>query len=457
MRRTDILRVTVEDLAYGGKGVAKYEGKVIFVDGGLPGDTVDVALTKIRGSYCESYVKELVQPSPQRIKAFCQHFGVCGGCKWQNYEYPSQLQYKQEQLRQQLIHLGGIPDPPTEPIIGAKKLFYYRNKMEYSFGISESGGLTLGLHHAGSYDKIFDMHKCHLQSETANDILNFVKDECRRLNLPSYNMITHEGLMRFLLVRDGKQTGEIMVNLITGPNYESYKSAVIEMGMNLARKFETIKSLHWTINGQKANIAKWDIYPDGTRKGVLSGNDHIYENLGHCRYRISPDSFFQTNSYQAQVLYDTVIEFAEFSASDNVLDLYCGTGTIAIYIANLVGNVCGVESVSRAIEDAILNAKENGVSNVTFKCAEVENVINELDRCDKLVLDPPRAGLHKKALRGIIDMAPPMIIYVSCNPSTLARDVAIFTQNGYKLRRAVAVDMFPHTYHIEAVTKLVRE
>jgi 23S rRNA (uracil1939-C5)-methyltransferase len=457
MRKRDILRVTIEDLAYGGKGVAKYEGKVIFVDGGLPGDIVDACLTKIRGSYCESYVKELVQPSSQRMKPLCEHFGTCGGCKWQNYEYPSQLKYKEEQLRQQLIHLGGIPDPPTEPIIGAKKLFYYRNKMEYSFGIGESGQLTLGLHHAGSYDKIFDMHKCHLQSETANEILNFVKDECRRLNLPSYNMITHEGLMRFLVVRDGKQTDEIMVNLLTGPDHESYKQSILELGMNLKNKFAAIKSLHWTVNAQKSNIAKWDKYPEQTRNGVLSGNDHIYENLGHCRYRISPDSFFQTNSYQAQVLYDTVIDFAGFSASDNVLDLYSGTGTIAIYIANLVGNVIGVESVQRAIEDAVLNAKENGVANVTFKCGEVENLINELPRCDKLIIDPPRAGLHKKALQGIIDMAPSTIIYVSCNPSTLARDIAILTQNGYSLKRAVAVDMFPHTFHIEAVTKLVRQ
>lgn len=457
MRRRDILRVNIEDLAYGGRGVAKYEGKVVFVDNGLPGDTVDACLTKIRGSYCESYVKELIEPSPQRIKPLCEHFGTCGGCKWQNYDYPSQLCYKEEQLRQQLIHLGGIKEPPTEPIIGAKKLFYYRNKMEYSFGIGESGKLTLGLHHAGSYDKIFDMHSCHLQSESANEILNFVKDECHRLNLPSYNMITHEGLMRFLVVRDGKQTGDIMVNLLTGPNYESHKSAILELGLNLARKFESIKSLHWTVNSQKSNIAKWDKYPEETRNGVLSGNDHIYEQLGHCRYRISPDSFFQTNSYQAQVLYDTVIDFAGFTASDKVLDLYCGTGTIAIYIANLVGSVFGVESVSGAIEDAVLNARENGVSNAKFQCGEVENLINDLGKFNKVIVDPPRAGLHKKALGGIIDMAPPLIIYVSCNPSTLARDVAILIQNGYRLERAVAVDMFPHTYHIEAVTKLVRE
>jgi 23S rRNA (uracil1939-C5)-methyltransferase len=456
MRRYDILRLTIDDLAYGGRGVARHEGRIIFVEGGLPGEIADVMLTKLKRSYCEGVAKEIVQPSPQRMKALCQHFGVCGGCKWQNYEYPSQLKYKEEQLRQQLIHLGGIPDPPTEPIIGAKKLYYYRNKMEYSFGIGENGELTLGLHHGGSFDKIFDMHKCHLQSEIANEILNFVKDECRRLNLPSYNMITHEGLMRFLIVRDGKFTNEIMVNMVTGSDYESHITAMVEMGMNLARRFESIKSLHWTVNAQKANIARWDKYPQETRNGVLSGNDHIYEILGNCRFRISPDSFFQTNSYQAQVLYDTVIEFADFSASDSVLDLYCGTGTIAIYIANLVGKVCGVESVARAIDDAVLNAKENGVSNVSFKCGEVENIINELDRCEKLIIDPPRAGLHKKALQGIIDMAPPMIIYVSCNPSTLARDIALFTQSGYILKRAVAVDMFPHTYHIEAVTKLVR-
>jgi 23S rRNA (uracil1939-C5)-methyltransferase len=457
MKRNEILRLEIEDLAYGGRGVARHEGRVIFVEGGLPGDIVDVTLIRLKRSYCEGMATEVVRPAPHRVKPLCRHFGICGGCKWQNYDYPSQLKYKEEQLRQQLIHLAGIQNPPVEPIIAAKKLYYYRNKMEYSFGIGDGGGPILGLHQGGSFDKIFDMQKCHLQSELANEIVLFVKNECRRLNLPSYHIVNHEGLLRFLIVREGKFTNQTMVNLVTGNQYEPYKNAIMEMGNNLIQKFPLIRSLYWTINSQKANIARWDKVPDGIRGGLLSGHDHILERLGDCRFRISPDSFFQTNSYQAQILYDAVIDLAELTATDRVLDLYCGTGTIAIYIAGRVNKVIGVESVSRAIDDATLNARENGIPNVEFLCGPVEDIVDNLPKPEKLIVDPPRAGLHPRALEGILELAPPMIIYVSCNPSTLARDINIFAKNGYNLQRAVAIDMFPHTYHIEAVTKMVRD
>jgi 23S rRNA (uracil1939-C5)-methyltransferase len=455
LKRNEIIRAQITDLAYGGRGIAKINGKVVFVEGGLPGELLDIRITRIKREYCEAIVKEVIEQSPNRIKPACQHFGVCGGCKWQNYDYNMQLAYKAEQLKQQLIHLAGIAEPPVESVIGAKKIFYYRNKMEFSFGRTVEQHLVLGLHHAGYFDRIFDLQKCHLESEISNEIVLFVKAECLRLGLPIYDMIEHNGLMRFLIVREGKFTNEIMVNIVTGKEYSNYQDQMIELCKGLAEKFDQIKSLFWTINAQKANIARWDEYPEGFYNGLVYGRDHIYEKLGSYKFRISPNSFFQTNSFQAQILYDMVIDFADLNGMDKVLDLYCGTGTIAIYLSALAKSIIGVETVEGAVGDAIINAKENGVTNIDFVCGNVEEMALNFGKIDKVILDPPRAGLHAKALKGLIAMKPPVIVYVSCNPSTLARDIAGFIENGYQLQRAVALDMFPHTYHIEAVTKLI--
>lgn len=454
LKKKDVVELHVDDLAFGGQGVAKLDGKVIFVQDGLPGDFAKVIINRIKPDYCEGRVIEIINPSPYRIKPLCQHFEICGGCRWQNFEYDKQLEYKAEQLRNNLIRIGGIENPYLEPIISAKKIYNYRNKMEYSFNRNKDGDLFLGLHYAGFFDKVFNVEKCCLQSELSSEIVVFVRDECSRLKLPAYHIRNHIGLMRFLVVREGKFTGETLVNIVTSDQFEGYEDRLLGMGNNIASKFENINSILWTINSKKANIAIRDMLPPMLKNGIINGRDFIYEKLNNYRFRISADNFFQTNSFQAQVLYDTIIEYAEFNELDKVVDLYCGTGTIAIYISNLVKSVVGVEIMASSIDDAYINAKDNGIHNVEFVAGKVEDVVKEIGAYNKMIIDPPRAGLHPKALKGIIEIKPQTIIYVSCNPSTLARDIAGLVQAGYKLSKATAVDMFPHTYHIESIAKL---
>jgi len=455
LKKNDVIKLQVTDLAYGGRGVAEEGGKVVFVEKGLPGDILDVRIKKVKPDYCEGVTERIIQPSPHRCEPLCQHFGICGGCRWQNYNYNMQLKFKADQLKESLMRIGGLSNPPVEPIIGAKKIYFYRNKMEFSFNRDKNNNNLLGLHQTGFFDRVFDLNKCYLQSELSNEIVKFVKDECHRLHLPAYHIRNHDGLMRFLVIRESKFDSGVLVNIVTGKDYHGYEDSIVELGKNLADRFNRIESLLWTINSKKANIAKWDMYPEKLKNGILYGRDHIYEKLGRYRFRVSADSFFQTNPYQAQILYDTVVDYGQLSGLDDVCDLYCGTGTISVYISGLVRSVVGVESVAQAVFDARINAEENGLNNVDFIVGNVEDIIFELRKFNKVILDPPRAGLHPKALEKIVEISPEIVVYVSCNPTTLARDIAGFIQNGYNLQRAVAVDMFPHTYHIESVVKLV--
>lgn len=456
LRKNEIITVGIDDLAFGGKGVAKHEGKIIFVDGGLPGDKANARITKVKPNYCESKIEDIVKPSPFRINPVCEHFDICGGCKWQDYQYNMQLKYKQEQLRQHLIRIAGIDNPTVEPIIAARKTYFYRNKMEYSFHQDTNGDLLLGLHYQGFFDRVFNLNRCHLQSELSSQIVNFVRDECRKLNLPAYHIKEHKGLMRFLVIREGKFTNEILINIVTGGDYDKHAENIIRLGKAIAARFKNINSVIWSVNSRKANIARADSYPPMPDKGMIFGRDHIFEKLNEYKYRISADSFFQTNSFQAQLLYDTIIDYAGFSKNDIVCDLYCGTGTIAIHISGLVKSVIGIEAIESSVIDARSNAELNGVNNVKFVTAKVEDYTGQPGVFDKLIVDPPRAGIHPKALKGIINLSPKVIIYVSCNPATLARDIAGFKEAGYALEKSVAVDMFPHTYHIESVSKLTR-
>ncbi len=436
--------------------MAKYDGKVVFVDNALPGDIVSVKMTRRRKSYIEAVAVTLEKPSPFRQNPVCAHFGVCGGCRWQNYAYDRQLAYKAEQLKRQLIHLAGFADPPVEPPIGARKIYYYRNKMEFSF-TAGGEGLVLGLHRSGSFHEIFQLDTCHLQSELSNEIVSHVRAECLRSNLPAYDILNNSGLMRFLIVREGKHTGEAMVIFVTSAEFAGYEKKLVGLCESTAAAFPAVKGVFWMINGRKANIARWDMYPSGFSGGLVVGREYIYEILGGYRFRISPDSFFQTNSYQAQILYDVVIEFAAPKKTDRVLDLYCGTGTIAIFLAGADARGIGVESEAKAVADARLNAAENGIGNVEFVHASVERYIADAGPADIVVVDPPRAGLHPKALEGILKLDARKLVYVSCNPATLARDLRLLGEGGFELKRTVAVDMFPHTYHIESVSLLLKK
>jgi len=449
LKSGDTVRVTIDDLAFGGMGVARADGFVIFVEGGLPGDEIEARIFKVRGNFAESRIERLITRSEHRIAPACGHFGQCGGCKWQNLDYAIQKKYKENQVREAIIHIAGIPDPPVEPIIGAHKIYYYRNKMEFSFHAGDDGETVLGLHLAGRFRDVFQLEQCHLQSEISNQIVRFVRDRSRELNLPPYHIVDHEGYLRFLVIRDGKFTGQVLVNIVTGGGeYE----ALDTLGRELGQRFEQVVSVSHTVNSARANIAR------GDRERIIYGTDHIIEALGGKKFRISAGSFFQTNSYQAQRLYDLAVELAEPEKNERMLDLYTGTGTIAIYFSDLVKEAVGVESVGDAVADAVVNAKVNGVSNVEFLTADVEDfmriAVDQGQKYDLLILDPPRAGCHPRTLKYLAAMKPHKIVYISCNPATLARDLKSLTENGFELEKAIPLDLFPHTFHIEAVCRL---
>ncbi len=449
LRRGDIITVKITDLAFGGKGVAKVDGFVVFVETAVPGDTVEVKLDKVRGNYAEARPVRVVEPSLHRVTPACEHFDYCGGCKWQHLDYAIQTKYKHDQVKQALIHIGGIADPPVEPIIGAKKIYYYRNKMEFSFYIGKEGETLLGLHVAGRFQDIFQLNRCHLESETSNEIVKFVRARSVELGLPPYHIIDHTGFLRFLVIREGKFTGQTLVNFVTGKgDYPALQTLAEE----IARKFPEVAMVSHTVNPEKANIAR------GEKETILYGADHIYEKLGERKYRISANSFFQTNSYQVQRLYDLAIELAEPDRLERMLDLYTGTGTIAIYFSDLVREVVGVETVEDAIHDANANVKLNGIANCRFEVADVNIFMKQAvlagEKYDLVLVDPPRAGLHSDVVKSILALAPRKLVYISCNPATLARDVKDFVAGGYRLERAVPIDLFPHTFHIEAACRL---
>jgi len=451
-KRGQIVTLEITDLAFGGKGVARLDGFVVFVEGAVPGDVVEVEFDRVKGSYAESRIKRLITPSNSRVTPACEHFDYCGGCKWQHLDYAIQKKYKEDQVKQALIHLGGLESPQVEPIIGAHKIYYYRNKMEFSFHVGAEGEMLLGLHVGGRFQDIFQLNRCHLQSENSNEIVEFVRSRAIELGLPPYHIIDHTGFLRFLVIREGKFTNETLVNIVTGRgDYSALKALAEELG----HRFKHVKSVSHTVNPEKANIAR------GEKESVLYGADHIYEKLGEHRYRISANSFFQTNSYQVQRLYDLAVELAEPKKDERMLDLYTGTGTIAIYFSDLVREVIGVESVADAIHDARANVEENSAHNCEFVISDVadylENVTAAEEKFDLVVVDPPRAGLHPGVTKSLRQLRPPKIVYISCNPATLARDLKEFLADGYTLNRAVPVDLFPHTYHIEAACRLTRK
>jgi 23S rRNA (uracil1939-C5)-methyltransferase len=446
-RKGEIITLEIIDLAFGGKGVAKVENFVIFVESAVPGDTVEAQIQKSRGNYAEATIARLVTPSEHRVAPACEHFGYCGGCKWQHLEYAVQKKYKEDQVRQALIHISGIKEPPVEPIVGAHKIYYYRNKMEFSFHVGEKGEPLLGLHVAGRFQDIFQLNSCHLESEISNEIVRFVRTRSVELGLPPYHIIDHTGFLRFLVIREGKFTGQMLVNIVTGKgDYLALKTLAEEIGA----KFKSVVSISHTVNPEKANIAR------GEKETVLYGSDHIYEQLGAHRYRISANSFFQTNSYQVQRLYDLAVELAQPGRSERMLDLYTGTGTIAIYFSDLVSEVVGVESVPAAIADALANVELNSISNCRFIVSDVADYLKQSadEKFDLVLLDPPRAGCHPDVIKSLLMLRPKKLVYISCNPATLARDIKEFVDGGYTLDRAIPADLFPHTFHIEAACRL---
>ena len=466
IKKKDIVELEISDLAYGGKSVAKLDGLVVLIRGGIPGDIVKAEIVKRKSNFAEAKILEIVKESDLRTKPMCPHFGLCGGCSWQDLKYEEQLKFKTKQVKESLKHIGGFSDFPIQEALDADEIFYYRNKMEYAFAPDSNQGLILGLHPRGRFDKVFDLKECFLQSENANQIVDFVRAFAKEKKMIPYDFKKRSGFLRFLAIREGKNTGETMVNLVTNEGEFPFKD---EFCSQLTSNFPFVKSIVRNINSKLANIAV------GEKEELLAGDRTITEKLGKFRFEISSNSFFQTNTRQAEGLYEMVLNMAELQGDESVLDLYCGTGTISIFLSQNAKRVTGVESVKESVKNAKRNAELNNVTNCEFICGEVRKIlakfsavggslpvrqagayggVDDKEIPDLVVVDPPRAGLHKHVVKGLLVMKPPKIIYVSCNPATLARDLKLLCEEYYKLEKVQPVDMFPHTYHIETVVKL---
>lgn len=444
----DELELTIDNLAFGGKGVARRAGFVIFVEGAVPGDRVRAVVTHARRSYAEARVKELLNQSPERVEPKCRHFGVCGGCSWQTLSYDAQLRYKQSQVTECLEHIGGIHGFEIDEPLAAEPLWRYRNKVEFSF--SPGDNLDLGFHLPGEWRRVVNIQDCLLHSETTNAIRNAVRDFARSTGLAAWEQQSETGFWRHLVLREGINTGEIMVNIVTGPgDFPDAES----FAKNLMAAFPGIASLVWSVNDTRASVAT------GFPFTVLAGRDHIFEEICGLRFKVSPQTFLQTNTLMAERLYRKALEYAGLEGHEFVFDLYSGIGSIALLMAKSCSEILGIEIVEDAVRLARENALANGVTNSRFISGKVRAALKniELDRQpDLVVLDPPRAGASKKEVQRVIERGAPRIVYVSCNASTLAGNAAQLAEGGYQLIRTGAVDMFPHTPHIEVVSLFER-
>lgn len=481
--------ILVEDYAAEGKSLARVEGKVIFIEKAVPGDRVDLLLRKNKKDWAEGSVLQFREFSKDRVEPFCSHFGVCGGCQWQMLPYEKQLVYKQQQVRDNLQRIGKVKLPPILPIIGAEETKYYRNKIEYTFGtkeftkappaprrggfadaqaqltenslrektfkLSESseippsgGGGAAGFHAKGFFDKIVDIHTCYLQGEPTNAIRLAIKQFAIENNFSFYDIRNHEGFLRTMQIRLC-QTGELMVNIVLGHEDEDKRKSLLDF---VLEKFPSITTLLYTIN-EKWNDSLHDLEPV-----VYHGKGYVIERLEDFQFKIGPKSFFQTNTRQGEKLYQVAREFAELKGNETIYDLYCGTGSIGIFASKNAKKIIGVEMIGAAIEDAKENAGLNHLTNTAFFAGDVIDVCNDEfflthDKPDVLITDPPRAGMHEKLAKKILDTEAPIVVYVSCNPATQARDLNWLDEK-YEVTKIQPVDMFPHTHHIENVVQL---
>lgn len=450
-RRGDVLDLTIDDLAFGGEGVGRANGYVLFVPGGLPGDRLRVRVTETRARYGRAVIEAVESPSAARVEAPCPYFGRCGGCRFQHLDYAAQLAFKERQVRECLARLGAVREVALRPILPAPDSYGYRNKMEFTVAGAD-GPPIIGLHEADRYDRVLDIERCLLQSETMNRLLQVVRQEVRARALPVYDADRGQGLLRFVTLREGRRTGDAMVNLVAAAPDVERLQPVAEA---IQRQVPAARSVVLNVNAKKAAVAV------GTEEHVLVGRDHITERLGDLVFQVSANSFFQTNTLQAERLFAVVAEACALSGQETLVDLYSGTGAISLLLAGRCRRVYGIEVATAAVADAVRNARANGIENCTFLAGEVRHVLPALIaqgvRADVVVADPPRAGFHPKALAALVALAPARIVYVSCNPSTLARDTGELLRHGYRLDWVQPVDMFPQTPHIEAVARLVRE
>ncbi|MGE5315158.1 MAG: 23S rRNA (uracil(1939)-C(5))-methyltransferase RlmD [Acidobacteriota bacterium] len=484
--RGETLELEIESSGFEGTSIARYQGIVVFVEGAVAGDRVKARVYKTKKKHIEAKAFEILRPSPDRTAPRCRHFGVCGGCKWQHVTYASQLEFKRQHVVDAIERIGGFKDVCVLPTLGSEEEYFYRNKLEFSFGterwitheenirlkeeerqaIEAANGsgseasralkpeedFVLGFHAPQRYDKIIDIEECHLQSVLSVDILREVKAFALARRIPAYSAETQTGYFRNLVIREGKRTADVMVNVVT---FDDRPDVMEELSTVLTGKFPAITTIVNNITARRSQVAV------GETEKIYRGDGKIREELGRHRFEISANSFFQTNSRQAARLYDVAKEYGELKPTDLVYDLYCGAGSISLYISDAVRQVVGIELVESSIANAKKNAEYNGVTNCEFLAGDLKDLLTkdvEWKRRyadpDVLIIDPPRSGMHPKAVEELGRMQIARVVYVSCNPATLARDVAMLAPFGYEIEKVQPVDMFPHTYHIECVAKL---
>ncbi|MFQ5452590.1 MAG: 23S rRNA (uracil(1939)-C(5))-methyltransferase RlmD [Candidatus Zixiibacteriota bacterium] len=442
-----LIEIEISDLSYNGQAVGNIDGKVVFLNGGLPGEIVLAEIKRNKPRFNVAEVKEIIKKSDRRIPAVCSHFEYCGGCTWQDLTYSDQLIFKKKQVKDCIERIGGLSDVKIDNVTGSVDMFQYRNKMEFSFNVSESDGFNLGMHRRGAFNEIFNLEKCYLTENIVSEIVKWMRDYITKEKIPVYDVMHHTGYMRFLMIRQAKHTSDLMVNVIT--NYGEFPSRE-RFIKDITKAFPQISTIVHNQNGQKSNIATGEI------EQVMYGSGYIEEHLLNYVFRIRANSFFQTNSIQSETLYRYGFEMLKPKKDNRVLDLYCGTGTIGILCSQYVEEVVGVELVPDAVKAARENARQNKVNNISFVEGFVKDFLKNINdaknQFDIVIIDPPRAGMHPKALKQLLLLNPKKILYISCNPATFARDAKILVDNNYRLPEIKPVDMFPHTMHIELLS-----
>ncbi len=460
VKKKEEIELSISDMAFGGKGIARVDGFAVFVDRTVPLDRVRVRIVKKKKNYAEARVIKLMEPSPFRTNPPCPYSGFCGGCKWQFLKYDKQLEYKRQHVADSIEHIGLVKDVAVRPAIPSDLIFGYRNKMEFSCSDKrwllpdELGredidtSFAIGLHVPGTFHKVLDNRVCLLQPDLGNKILDDVRTYIKNSDVPVYGLRTHVGFWRFLMLRHSVAYDQWMVNIITATEDRDVVQPLADL---LMEKYPRIVSVVNNITSRKAGVAV------GEYEILLGGEPCIKDKIGPFEFEISANSFFQTNTRAAERLYRTVKEYAGLSGGESVIDLYSGTGTIPVWLSDSVQEIIGMEMVESSVADANKNCRNNGVSNCRFILGDIKECLPRITKKpDVMIIDPPRVGMHKDVVKQVLQMAPQRIVYVSCNPATLARDLAMI-KDEYTILEVQPVDMFPHTYHIESVAKLERK
>jgi 23S rRNA (uracil1939-C5)-methyltransferase len=459
LKKGETAEVEIEKVVYGGRGLAHINGMALFVEGAVPGDRVIARVAKAKKQYAEATIQELLEPSPHRITPPCPYYGLCGGCTWQCIAYEQQLAYKKGFVEDSLAHIAGITGLEVTAVVPSPRIFAYRNKMEFSF--SDKGwllprqeqdgpaepGIALGLHVPGTFDRVIDIEGCLLQEETGNEIVRQVKGFVRQSGVPVYGLRGHQGFWRYVVLRHSRHFNEWMVNIVTS---EERRGPVRALACLLGDRFSEIVSIVNAVNTRRGGTAV------GEWQNTLRGDAFMREKIGPYTFQVSSSSFLQTNPHLFEALYQAVKGFASLTGKETVVDLYCGIGTVSAFLASDASRITGFDISESAIEDAVRNCELNGIGNCGFSCEDARQALGgAASKPDVLIADPPRTGMHAHVVESVVQLLPDRIIYISCNPATLARDIGLFKER-YELKEVQPIDLFPNTYHIEAVARLER-